>query len=155
MVLSILTGRVSKTGDNFEHMNTIMTHHLVRSEDLNHHNTLYAGRAADWFIEVGYMAVEQYLPSSNVVCAKIEETTFFKSIYSGETVRIESGVIYAAGSRLVSYIATYVGEEKRAEGYITFAYVGEYGHSKAHGIAIEAETEGEIAQQERAKKMLC
>lgn len=67
MVLSILTGRVSKTEDNFEHMNTIMTHHLVRSEDLNHHNTLYAGRAADWFIEVGYMAVEQYLPSSNVV----------------------------------------------------------------------------------------
>ena len=136
-------------------MNTITTHHLVRSEDLNHHNSLYAGRAADWFIEAGYMAVEQYLPSSNVVCAKIEETTFFKSIYSGETVRIESEVVYAIGSRLISYVATYVSDEQRAEGFITFAHVGEDGHSKAHGIAIESESDEEKNLQERAKKLLC
>ena len=136
-------------------MNTITTHHLVRSEDLNHHNTLYAGRAADWFIEAGYMAVEQYLPSSNVVCAKIEETAFFKSIHSGETVRIESEVVYASASRMVSHVATYVGEEQRAEGYITFAHVGEDGHSKAHGITIEPESDEEKALQERAKKLLC
>ena len=135
-------------------MNTITTHHLVRSGDLNHHNSLYAGRAADWFIEAGYMAVEQYLPSSNVVCAKIEETTFFKSIYSGETVRIESEVVYTTGSRLVSYGATYVGEEQRAEGFITFAHVGEDGHSEGHGIVIEAETEEEKTLQERAKKFV-
>lgn len=136
-------------------MNTITTHHLVRSKELNQHNSLYAGRVADWFIEAGYMTVEQYLPSSNVVCAKIEETTFFKSIHSGETVRIDSEVVNATSSRLISYVATYVGEEQRAEGFITFAHVGEEGHSKAHGIVIEPETEEEKTLQERAKKLLC
>lgn len=73
---------------------TITTNHLVRSEDLNHHNTLYAGRAADWFIEDGYIAVEQYLPSSNVVCEKIEDMLFFKSIHSEDTVWMEREVVY-------------------------------------------------------------
>lgn len=136
-------------------MKTITTCHLVRSEDLNHHNTLYAGRAADWLIEAGYMAAEQFLPSSDVVCAKIEEMTFYKSIHPGETVCIESEVVYAPGSRLVSYIGACVGKEQRAEGFITFAHVGEDGHSKAHGIVIEPETEEDKSLQERAKKLLC
>ena len=29
------------------------TYHLVKSEDLNHHGTLYAGRNAEWFVESG------------------------------------------------------------------------------------------------------
>ena len=29
-------------------MVTMINHHLVKNEDLNHHGTLYAGRTADW-----------------------------------------------------------------------------------------------------------
>ena len=32
------------------------TYHLVKSEDLNHHGTLYAGRNAEWFVEAGFIA---------------------------------------------------------------------------------------------------
>ena len=29
---------------------------LVKSEDLNHHGTLFAGRSAEWFVEAGFIA---------------------------------------------------------------------------------------------------
>jgi hypothetical protein len=30
---------------------------LVKSEDLNHHGTLFAGRTAEWFVESGFLPV--------------------------------------------------------------------------------------------------
>ena len=35
---------------------TSFIQHLVKSEDLNHHRTLYAGRTAEWFVETGFVA---------------------------------------------------------------------------------------------------
>jgi len=32
---------------------TMVTMRLVKSEDLNHHGTLFAGRTAEWFVESG------------------------------------------------------------------------------------------------------
>lgn len=29
--------------------------HLVKSEDLNHHGTLFAGRTAEWLVEAGFV----------------------------------------------------------------------------------------------------
>ena len=31
-------------------------YHLVKSEDLNHHRTLFAGRGAEWLVEAGFIA---------------------------------------------------------------------------------------------------
>ncbi|MEL7655970.1 MAG: acyl-CoA thioesterase, partial [Bacillota bacterium] len=30
--------------------------HLVKSEDLNHHGTLFAGRSAEWLVEAAFVA---------------------------------------------------------------------------------------------------
>lgn len=46
-------------------------------------------------------------------------------------------------------------KKQRAEGFITFAHVGEDGHLKAHGIVIEPETEDGRSLQERVKKLVC
>ena len=32
------------------------TSHLVKQEDLNHHGTLFAARAAAWFVEAAFVA---------------------------------------------------------------------------------------------------
>ena len=32
---------------------TLVTNRFVKGEDLNHHGTLFAGRAAEWFVESG------------------------------------------------------------------------------------------------------
>jgi len=41
---------------------------LVKSEDLNHHGTLFAGRSAEWFVEAGFIAAASVLPPKNIVC---------------------------------------------------------------------------------------
>ena len=46
---------------------TLVTNRFVKSEDLNHHGTLFAGRSAEWFIEAGLMAVSGILPADNIV----------------------------------------------------------------------------------------
>ncbi len=33
--------------------NLIVTNRFVKSEDLNHHGTLFAGRTSEWFVETG------------------------------------------------------------------------------------------------------
>ena len=45
-------------------MKKIITHHFVKTEDLNHHGTLYAGRTAEWFVEVGLMAAQDLVPET-------------------------------------------------------------------------------------------
>ena len=52
---------------------TLVTNRFVKSEDLNHHGTLFAGRSAEWFIEAGLMAVSGILPADNIVCVKLNE----------------------------------------------------------------------------------
>ena len=42
-------------------MQPVLTHHFVKSEDLNHHGTLFAGRTAEWFVEAGLMAAAVHL----------------------------------------------------------------------------------------------
>ncbi len=61
---------------------------LVKSEDLNHHGTLFAGRCAEWFVEAGFIAVASVLPAENIVCMKIHGLEFSRpgSIGSNCTV---------------------------------------------------------------------
>ena len=38
-------------------LEALKTCRLIKSEDLNHHGTLFAGRCAEWFVESGFIAV--------------------------------------------------------------------------------------------------
>ncbi len=49
---------------------TIQICHLVKSEDLNHHGTLYAGRTAEWFVETGFVSAAKLLPPERIVCLR-------------------------------------------------------------------------------------
>ena len=46
---------------------------LVKSNDLNHHGTLFAGRTAEWFVESGFIAAAGVLDPKNLVCLKFME----------------------------------------------------------------------------------
>jgi acyl-CoA hydrolase len=43
------------------------TFRLVKSEDLNHHGTLYAGRSAEWFVESGFIAAYAFVNPKNII----------------------------------------------------------------------------------------
>ena len=132
---------------------TLTIYHLVKSEDLNHHGTLFAGRGAEWLVEAGFIAAANLLPPQFILCLKIHGMEFTRPVHSGETICMNSTVVFTGRSRLISYVRAEVKRELAVDGFITFVYVDEAGKSRPHGIVIEAHSPEEIALQERAKAL--
>lgn len=70
-------------------MKTLTIHHLVKGEDLNHHQTLFAGRGAEWLVEAGFIAAADLLPPEYVLCFKIHGMTFQRPVNPGEVIRFK------------------------------------------------------------------
>lgn len=131
-------------------MQLCYTHHLVKSEDLNHHGTLYAGRSAEWFVEAGFIAAARFIRPEHIVCLKIHGMTFNRPVHKGEIASFESKVVLTGTSRLVTLIEMKVEDHTVVRGYITFINVDLDGKAIPHGIEIAASTAEEIALQEEA-----
>ncbi len=128
-------------------------YHLVKSEDLNQHRTLFAGRGAEWLVEAGFIAAANLLPPEFILCVKIHGMEFRRPVRPGEIIRFVSSVVLTGRSRLIAYIRADVNGEEAVDGFITFVYVDEKGKPRPHEIVINAETPEEIALQERAKNL--
>lgn len=123
--------------DRNEKAPNLVTHHLVKNEDLNHHGTLYAGKIAEWFIETGFMAAAECVSSENLVCVKVHDMVFKSPVRAGETVRFEGRVIQAGRTSLLTQIEMSVKGKLILEGRITFVNVDENGKAFPHGIQIK------------------
>ncbi len=77
---------------------------LVKSEDFNHHGTLFAGRTAEWFVESGFIAAATLVKPKGIVCLKVHGLHFTKPVYPGEILTFVSKVVYTGKSSIVSYI---------------------------------------------------
>ncbi len=131
---------------------------LVKSEDLNHHGTLFAGRCSEWFVESAFICVARRLPPDNVVCLKIHGMAFMRPGRLGDVLCFESRIVYTGRSTIMAYVK--VTEEKEpdvicTEGFITFCYVDEHTKSMPHGIVLYPETEEEQRLYEEARLLAC
>ena len=111
-------------------------HHLVKSEDLNHHRTLYAGRGAEWVVEPGFIAAASLLPPQNVVCVKIHSMLFSRPVRPGEIIHFKSKIVLTGRSRLVAFVSADAKGQQVVESFLTFVYVDEDGKPQLHGIEI-------------------
>ncbi len=127
-----------------------ITHHLVKSEDLNHHGTLYAGRCAEWFVESGFIAAASLTKPENIVCSKIHGMTFSRPVRRGEVVQFRSMIVHAGKSRLVAIIQMAGQGDEVLRGFITFVHVDAEGRPLPHGLTLTAETPEEKALQNEA-----
>lgn len=129
------------------------THHLVKSEDLNHHGTLYAGRTAEWFVESGFVAAASLTKPENVVCLKIHGMRFSRPVQRGDLICFTSRIAHAGTTSLVAYIKSEVKGETVVDGFITFIHVGADGRTFPHGVAVVPESEEEVALSEQARNL--
>jgi acyl-CoA hydrolase len=127
-------------------------HRLVKSEDLNHHRTLFAGRCAEWFVEAGFIAAASILPASNIVCLKIHGLSFTQPIQSGNIVCFKSKIVYTGRSSLKVYVALNLQDniDLIVEGFITFIHVNQNGKPKPHGLSLELTKAEDIQLNKRA-----
>jgi acyl-CoA hydrolase len=129
------------------------TYHLVKSEDLNHHGTLYAGRSAEWFVEAGFIAAAALTRPEQIVCLKIHGMVFTRPVRLGEVIFFESRIVLTGKSRLIANVKMFASEQQVVDGFITFVNVNKEGHALPHGIVIEPTSTDNIALQERAKNL--
>ena len=133
----------------------VCTTRLVKSEDLNHHGTLFAGRTAEWFVEAGFVAAAMLMDVKSIVCLKIHGMYFTKPVRPGQILKFSSKVVYAGRSSLVSYIQ--VANDDSAipyvSGFVTYICVDETTKPTAHNIEIVPVTAEDIELNEKAKNL--
>lgn len=132
-------------------METHTVQHLVKSEDLNHHGTLFAGRAAEWFVESGFIAAASLTRPENIVCLKIHGMTFSRPVQTGEIITFESRVVHGGRSTLVAFVRVHSRDGDVLRGFLTFVHVDEHGRPLPHGLTISpANQEEQVLQEEAA-----
>jgi acyl-CoA hydrolase len=132
------------------------TYRLVKSEDLNHHGTLFAGRSAEWFVESGFVAASSLINPKNLICVQIHGMYFSKPVRPGQIVCYNSKIVYSGSSSLYAYIKVFVdGDEKQVQvdGFITFVHVDENTLPKPHGVEMNAVTDEDKKLVEKAIKL--
>ena len=122
-------------------MDVLRVPRLVKTEDMNHHGNLYAGRMAEWFVEACYLCAVQTpgLPGA-MVCLKIHDLVIKKPCPGGETICLETRIAKAGSSSLTVYgkIVSHGGRRFHAEGFITFVCVDKRSRPTAHRVRLSA-----------------
>jgi acyl-CoA hydrolase len=133
----------------------MVTMRLIKSEDLNHHGTLFAGRTAEWFVESGFIAAASLLNPQNVVCLKIHGMFFTKPAKSGDVLKFSSKVVFTGRSSITTYIHVEKNsaEKPLVEGFVTFIHVDEDNKPSSHNLQINPVTEEDKFLYDTAKNL--
>lgn len=119
--------------------------HMVRMEDLNHHENLYAGRGIEWMIEASFItACLTYGDKHGLLYKNTHKFNFMKSVEPGSIVSYEGTVVRAGKTSLTMHVMLRSEEtgEVHAEGYTTFVTVKPgTKESVAHGIVLDDVTD--------------
>ena len=139
-------------------MKKYTTMHLIKSEDLNHHGTMFAGRMAEWFVEACFIAAADTVNSpKSIVCLQIHGLNFGSPAYRGDLLGMEATLVKAGKTSLTVYGTAFRqnnAQAKVVEGFITFVYVDEDGAKLPHGIVLdETNDPDELQLRERALKL--
>jgi acyl-CoA hydrolase len=129
----------------------LATRHFVKSEDLNHHGTLYAGRGVEWMVEAGLIAACDAVRSNDIVCLRINSLLFRKPVPPGQLIRYSSRIVYAGRTSLIAYVKVVNSQtdEFIVDGHFTYVYVAD-GKPSPHGLVIEPETDEERERHKEA-----
>lgn len=132
------------------------TYHLIKSEDLNHHGTLFAGRSAEWFVESGFVAAANLVDAKDVICVKIHGMHFAKPMKLGQIACYTSKIVYTGKSSLICNVKVSLIHHKEiviVDGFLTFVHVDGNNKAKPHGIVMQAVTEEDKLLYETAKQL--
>lgn len=130
------------------------TIHLVKSEDLNHHGTLFAARATAWLVEAGFATVAcEHGNTDEIVMRGLESMSFHRPVAKGAVVCFEGRVVHAGNTSLMVCVRAYdaITKQTAIEGFITFVTIdAQTQGKKEHHITLD-ETEDMEELQLRQK----
>ena len=139
-------------------MKVYETIHLVKGEDLNHHETLFAARVTEWLIEAGFVtAACEHGNSDEVVLRNLHNLSFSKPVKKGSVVKFISRVVLAGSTSLMVAVQAKnaMTGEVAVEAFITFVTIEQgSGKKQVHNVVLdEATDEEELALREKAEQI--
>lgn len=133
------------------------TYKLVKSEDLNHHGTLFAGRMSEWFVESCFISVaNEYKHPENLVCIKVHELKFMSPIRRGDIINIKSKIVSVGNTSILVYgkVTRNDSEEILVEGFLTFVCIDSNGAKMKHNLVVdEPNTKEDLILLEKVKNL--
>lgn len=85
---------------------TLATRHFVRPEAHNHHDTLYAGRLADWLTEAAMIGVTKLLGrNDHVVLAALEEIRITRPMEAGMILEFEYEISHLGTTSITIFVS--------------------------------------------------
>ena len=126
----------------------VITTHLVKGEDLNHHHTLYAGRCVEWCVHAAYLTAQGLFEESRrLVFMSIRSLSMRSPAFLGEMVQFCGCVDYIGESTLGVRIdgrKLQNGPEGKpvVTGTFLFCTTDEEGRALAHGLTAPAKQSG-------------
>ncbi len=133
------------------------TTHLVAGEDLNHHGTLFAARAAAWFVEAAFVAASCTYGKNEIVCLNLQKMSFKRPVQPGTILKFSARVVLTGKTSFIVAVSASdaLHGEKAIDGMITFVTVDEQTGKKVehHLVLDESEDEEEIQQRAEAEKL--
>lgn len=136
-------------------MQQYTTSHLVKGEDLNHHGTLFAARAAAWFVEAAFIAAGCTYGNNEIVCRNIHNMSFKKPVQKGTVLTFLARIVYTGKTSFrVAVVAEDAFTKTTAiEGMVTFVTVNEQTGMKTEHLMVLDDTvdETEIKQRQEAR----
>jgi acyl-CoA hydrolase len=134
-----------------------VTTRLVKSEDLNHHGTLFAGRMSEWFVEGCFIAAATaYGNPEEIVCVKLHGLKFGKPAQKGQIIKLTTKVVLTGNTSITVYgkVSGLDDQDIAVDGFITFVCVDHEGKKKNHRmICPEPVTEEEKHLQMVARQL--
>ncbi len=140
------------------HMRKYDSIHLVKSEDLNHHGTLFAARTASWFVESAFAAAAAtHKNSSEVLCRNIHGMSFSIPVSLGDVICFSSRVVRTGNTSITVNVrvSSALSGTKQVSGFITFVTIDhETGKARRHGITLDdTNDEEELLDRAEANRL--
>ena len=138
-------------------MKEFIVSRLVKSEDLNHHGTLFAGRTAEWFIEAAFIAAASSVGNpENIVCMNVHGLLFKTPVAKGDIITFKSKIVRLGTTSITIHTSIYseTREITPVDGFLTFIHVDENGKKIPHNLVLDEtiDTE-ELKKREQANKL--
>lgn len=132
--------------------------HLVKSEDLNHHGTLFAGRSAEWLVEAAFVAAaSQHGRPQDVLCVNIHGFTFKRPVQKGDIITFFSRVARVGNTSITVYVkaVSEIHGTAHVDGFLTFVCVDpDTERKRPHGIVLDTPADEEEKEiRERADRL--
>ncbi len=119
---------------------TATTHHLVKGEDLNHHQTLYAGRCVEWCVQIAYITAESCFDEARpLVFMSVRSLSMRTPARVGDILEYTGTVDYIGDSTIGVRVDAKITQPKTdpkivATGTFLFCTVDSEGRAASHGL---------------------